>query len=95
MNLKIPVLLGLVIFIMGCGNKTESVYQGIENYGRFELPQEINECNNHTGCFKGGCSGEKCTARQDIITTCELPKGMIGGVSCKCINTQCIWVKSK
>lgn len=75
------------------GDVQKSVYLNKKNYGRFELPQEKEECNTDSECFVGGCNGETCTARDDIETTCDVPEGMIGGLSCKCINKQCIWVK--
>lgn len=74
-------------------NRTKSAYSGVENYGRFEFPENKNECKKDGECFKGGCSGEKCTSHESMVTTCEIPKNMIGGLNCRCIDYMCIWVK--
>jgi hypothetical protein len=35
------------------------------------LPTPIPEKPTQKGCYRGGCSGQLCTDRADVITTCE------------------------
>lgn len=96
--LVILTLISIIfILISGCNinlyDKNKSVYEGYKNFARFELPQNENECKYDSECFVGGCNGETCTAHEPKVTTCDVPEGMQGGLSCKCINRVCIWVK--
>lgn len=96
MKLIYFLLLGLIL-VSGCNEseslKNESVYTKHENFARFELPQVAGECRSDSQCIIGGCNGETCTAKEAKVTTCDVPKGMKSGVSCKCINQGCIWTK--
>ena len=74
-------------------NEQKSVYFNKKNYARFELPQEDGECKTDSECFVGGCNGESCTANEGIATTCDIPEGMISGLTCKCTTEKCIWTK--
>jgi eight-cysteine-cluster-containing protein len=58
-------------------------------FDRYEGTGFPNDCRTDDDCFRGGCSGEICSATQDVASTCEgipLPEG-----NCGCVAGQCFW----
>jgi len=54
------------------------------------------ECNSDADCVTGGCSGQICQSKSEeqLTTTCEFKecyRASDYGLSCRCINNQCIW----
>lgn len=61
-------------------------------YARFEGLSFDNACTGDGGCFKGGCSGEVCSATSDVAGTCEvLPVQIPKEASCGCVQGECAW----
>jgi eight-cysteine-cluster-containing protein len=58
-------------------------------YDRYEGTGFPNACRTDDDCFRGGCSGEVCSATPDVVTTCEvvpMPDG-----ACGCVAGECQW----
>lgn len=93
------IIVLLLLLVAGCSPlqkfDNNSVYSGLKNYDRFELPQLENECNYDSDCYMGGCNGETCTANNPQVTTCDAVQKKIENISCKCINKECIWIKNE
>lgn len=61
-------------------------------YGRFEGTQNPGECTDDDDCFESGCSGEVCSAEQDVMTTCEVvPMDFPPQTACGCVDGTCRW----
>lgn len=61
-------------------------------YARLEGTAFKNDCSDDGGCFKGGCSGEVCSAASDVAGTCEVLDVQIPAIaSCGCAAGECIW----
>lgn len=61
-------------------------------YARFEGTSFDNACSGDAGCYKGGCSGETCTAVSDVAGTCEVLEVQIpASASCGCVRGECVW----
>jgi eight-cysteine-cluster-containing protein len=58
-------------------------------FDRYEGTGFANDCRSDDDCFRGGCSGEVCSAAPDVASTCEvvpMPEG-----ACGCVAGQCQW----
>ncbi|MCK6575460.1 BPTI/Kunitz-type proteinase inhibitor domain-containing protein, partial [Myxococcota bacterium] len=58
-------------------------------FDRYEGTGFANDCRSDDDCFRGGCSGEVCSASPDVASTCEvvpMPEG-----ACGCVAGQCQW----
>ncbi|HEY8377173.1 MAG TPA: hypothetical protein VIK91_11820 [Nannocystis sp.] len=63
-----------------------------EFYKRLEGITFKNDCEDDAGCFRGGCSGEICTAQSDVMGTCEvLPVQIPATARCGCVEGECMW----
>ena len=60
-------------------------------YDRCEGTAYSNDCAGDAGCFLGGCSGEVCSAANNVVTTCLAVPWPPDGVACGCVEGQCIW----
>lgn len=51
------------------------------------------ECSSDSDCFIGGCSGQLCTAKEGVMSTCEYRAeyGCVKLTSCGCVDRQCGW----
>lgn len=68
------------------------VPMGHELYSRLEGTTFPNDCSADAGCFRGGCSGEICTAKNDVMGTCDvLPVQIPASARCGCVESECVW----
>jgi len=63
-------------------------------YGRVEGKNFENRCQGDSQCHSGGCSGEVCSAREGIITTCEARRWPQGKAACGCVEGECVWYRT-
>lgn len=63
-------------------------------YGRVEGENFENRCHGDPECRVGGCSGEICSAREGIITTCEVRRWPQGRAACGCVEGVCVWYRT-
>ncbi len=63
-------------------------------YGRVEGGKSGNRCAGDSECHVGGCSGEVCSAREGIITTCEVRPWPQGKALCGCVEGECVWYRT-
>jgi len=50
-------------------------------------------CGSNSDCKTGGCSGEVCTSKEGVITTCEYSDSFPNaqGLTCQCVQSVCGW----
>lgn len=79
-----------------CGEESSStspsVYWNFPDYDRYEEPEEAGECSETEDCFIRGCNNEVCSAKQEVVTSCEAVQ-IVEGATCGCVNTKCVWSK--
>jgi eight-cysteine-cluster-containing protein len=61
-------------------------------HDRLEGSDFGNACEADAGCFRGGCSGEVCSAEEGVNTTCEvLEVRFPADAQCGCLGGACRW----
>lgn len=62
-------------------------------YARVEAPEVVNACAADRDCYVGGCSGEVCSAEQEIMSDCSVVErpGWPDDAACGCVAGQCAW----
>jgi hypothetical protein len=76
----------------GSAQRTALLHKNHVLYNRFEGISNQNSCTFDTGCFRGGCSQEVCSAEKGVNTTCDtLAVQIPASASCGCIQDQCLW----
>lgn len=59
-----------------------------------QLPKPAQiECSHDYDCFKGGCSGQVCSSKPNVVTTCEYADyySCFNLTTCGCVNGKCQW----
>jgi eight-cysteine-cluster-containing protein len=73
--------------------RVPSVEKSDPNYARFEAPEMNNACKEDAQCFRGGCSGEVCSAHDGVASTCDdIGNAPLG--RCGCVHNECVWYLS-
>lgn len=76
------------------GKRVPAVDRKDPLYGRVEGENIENRCHGDSQCRVGGCSGEVCSAREGILTTCEVRRWPQGRAACGCVEGECVWYRT-
>ena len=76
------------------GKRVPAVDRKDPLYGRVEGENFENRCHGDSECRAGGCSGEVCSAREGILTTCEMRRWPQGRAACGCVEGECVWYRT-
>jgi eight-cysteine-cluster-containing protein len=77
------------LFCASCGDRDPSVDPGSADFGRFEAPDDDNDCVTDLDCVVSGCSDEVCAAIP-LVSTCEVLETAPAG-DCGCVDGACQW----